>query len=92
MQFIEFRKETWPDAEGDRGMYEDDDLWPLKCPWCSHGFTERIGRVKLRLVSSCPECSLDFAHDEQEFFFDLSEAREGRYNPWWEILSDPPRD
>ena len=92
MQFVEFCKENRPHVEGDSGRYEDDDTWPLKCPWCDHGFTERIGRVKSRLVSSCPECSLDFAHDEQAFFFELSEARERRYNPWWEILSRCPRD
>ena len=89
---MEFRKKNWPTAEGDSGMYENDDLWPFKCPWCGHGFTERIGRVKSRLVSSCPECSLGFAHDEQEFLFELSEAREGRHNPWWQILSHRPRD
>jgi predicted Zn-ribbon and HTH transcriptional regulator len=71
-------------------MYEDHDLWPLKCPTCAHGFTETIGRIKSRLVSSCPKCSSDLAHSGEQFLFALSEAREGRHNPWWEILSARP--
>jgi predicted Zn-ribbon and HTH transcriptional regulator len=73
-------------------MYEDHDLWPVKCPRCAHGFTETIGRIKSRLVSSCPRCSSDFAHSAEQFLFALSEAREGRHNPWWEILSAGPAE
>jgi len=68
-------------------MYDDDDSWPVKCPRCDHGFTESIGRVKSRLVSSCPNCSLDFTHSGEQFLFRLSEARKGRHNPWWEMLA-----
>jgi len=68
-------------------MYDNDDSWPIKCPRCDHGFTESIGRIKSRLVSSCPMCSLDFAHSREQFLFTLSEARKGRHNPWWEILA-----
>ena len=68
-------------------MYDDHDSWPIKCPRCDHGFAESIGRIKSRLVSSCPMCSLDFAHSEQQFSRTLSEARKGRHNPWWEILA-----
>ena len=68
-------------------MYDDHDLWPIKCPKCDHGFTECIGGVKTRLVSTCPMCSLDFAHCAEQFSFTLSEARRGRHNPWWDILA-----
>ncbi len=74
------------------GMYDDSDSWPIKCPSCGHGFTESIRRVKSRLISSCPKCSLDFAHSGEQFLFALSEARKGRYNPWSEILRDRPAD
>ena len=73
-------------------MYEDHDLWPIKCPNCAHGFTETIGRIKSRFVSSCPKCSSDFAHSAEQFLFALSEAREGRHNPWWEILGAGPAE
>jgi hypothetical protein len=75
---------------GGGGMYDDDDFWPLKCPSCSHGFTDSIRRIKSRFVSSCPKCSSDFAHEAEQFAFALSEARKGRRNPWWEILRVQP--
>ena len=68
-------------------MYGDDNSWPVKCPSCGHGFTETIGRIKSRLTSSCPRCSIDFVHSRKQFLFELSEAREDRHNPWWEILA-----
>jgi hypothetical protein len=74
-------------ATGGSLMYDDDDSWPVKCPVCGHGFPETIGRIKSGLVSSCPRCSLDFVHSRKQFLFALSEAREGRHNPWWEILA-----
>jgi hypothetical protein len=76
-------------TRGASGTYDEGDCWPIKCPSCGHGFTETIGRIKSRLVSSCPGCSLDFAHSGEEFLLALSEARKGRHNPWWEILSVP---
>lgn len=78
--------------QGGNGMYDDDDLWPVKCPKCAHGFSDTIGRIKSRLASSCPKCSSDFAHHREQFLSVLSEAREGRHNPWWEILGASPAD
>jgi hypothetical protein len=74
-------------TSGGSRMYGDDDSWPVKCPSCGHGFTDTIGRIKSRLVSSCPKCSIDFVHSRKQFLFQLSEAREGRHNPWWEIIA-----
>jgi len=68
-------------------MYDDDDAWPIECPRCGHGFIEAIGHIKSRLVSSCPRCSLDFAHSGEQFLLTLSDARKGLHNPWWEILA-----
>ena len=73
-------------------MYGDDESWPVKCPSCGHGFAETIGRIKSRMVSSCPRCSLVFVHSRKQFLFALSEAREGRHNPWWEILASQQAD
>jgi hypothetical protein len=73
-------------------MYDDHDLWPIRCPRCAHGFTETIGRIKSHLVSTCPGCSSDFAHNGGQFLFALSEARKGLHNPWWEILGARPAD
>jgi hypothetical protein len=74
-------------TSGGSRMSGDDDSWPVKCPSCGHGFTETVGRIKSRLVSSCPRCSIDFVHSRKQFLFELSEAREGRHNPWWEIIA-----
>jgi hypothetical protein len=79
-------------VQGGGAMYDDHDLWPIKCPRCTHGFTETIGRIKSRLVSSCPRCTSDIAHSGEQFLFALSEARKGRHNPWWEILGAMPDD
>jgi hypothetical protein len=49
--------------------------------------SQRDKPVKSRLASSCPRCSIDFVHSRKQFLFALSEAREGRYNPWGEILA-----
>ncbi len=73
-------------------MYEDDDLWPLMCPGCRHGFMEKIGRIKSGLVLNCAECCSNIAVITEDFSALVSEAREGRYNPWWDILSEEPRD
>jgi hypothetical protein len=81
-----------PSTRGGSRMYGDDDSWPVKCPSCGHGFAETIGRIKSRLVSTCPRCSLDFVHSRKQFLFALSEAREGRHNPWWEILASRKPD
>jgi hypothetical protein len=78
--------------QGGSGMYEDDDYWPVKCPSCGHGFTESIRHIKSRRVSDCPRCSLKLAHRRKDFSFLLSEARGGRYNPWWEVLREWPPD
>ena len=77
-------------TSGGSRMYGDEDSWPVKCPSCGHRFTETIGRIKSRLVSSCPSCLLDFVHSRKQFLFALSEAREGRHNPWWEIIASKP--
>jgi hypothetical protein len=74
-------------TSGGSYMYGDDDSWPVKCPSCGHGFTETIGRIKSRFISSCPRCSIDFVHSRKQFLFKLSEARKGRHNPWWEIIA-----
>jgi hypothetical protein len=72
--------------------YSDSDFWPVKCPTCEHGFMEKIGQIKSRFVSRCPSCESDFRYEKEQFCFELSEARNGRYNPWWEILRDLPSE
>ncbi len=34
-------------------MYEDKDLWPLKCPECGKEFTKEIGWLKAHTDVKC---------------------------------------
>ena len=67
-------------------MYEDEDVWPIRCPHCDHGFTAKIRHLKSGVVSKCVSCSNDFGHSTEEFYLALSEARNGKLNPWWDML------
>jgi hypothetical protein len=67
-------------------MYEDEDVWPVRCPHCGHGFTAKIGHLKWGVVTTCVSCSSDLGHSTEEFYLALSEARNGKFNPWWDML------
>jgi hypothetical protein len=67
-------------------MYEDEDLWPIKCPECLDEFTEQIGRMKAGQQSRCPGCSLNLRHPKEEFALTLAEAKAGRLDPWGNML------
>jgi hypothetical protein len=67
-------------------MYEDEDVWPIRCPHCGHGFTAEIRHLKSGVVSVCVDCSNDLGHSTGEFRLALSEARKGKLNPWWDML------
>jgi hypothetical protein len=67
-------------------MYADEDVWPIRCPHCGHGFTAKIKHLKSGAVSECVGCSNDLGHSTEEFYLALSEARKGKLNPWWDML------
>lgn len=67
-------------------MYEDDDLWPIKCPECGEEFTEKIGRMKAGEQSRCPRCLLNLWHPKEQFLLALGEAQAGRSDPWRGML------
>jgi hypothetical protein len=67
-------------------MYEDEDIWPVRCPLCGHGFTAKIRHLKSGVVTKCVGCSNDLGHSTEEFYLALSEARKGKLNPWWDML------
>ena len=56
-------------------MYEDEDVWPIRCPHCGHRFTAKIRHLKSGVVSKCVGCSNDLGHSTREFHLALSEAR-----------------
>jgi hypothetical protein len=37
-------------------------------------------------VSKCVSCSSDLGHSTEEFYLALSEARNGKLNPWWDMV------
>ena len=67
-------------------MYEDEDVWPMRCPLCGHGFTAKIRHLKSGMVTKCAGCSHDLGHSAEEFYLALSEARKGKLNPWWDMV------
>jgi hypothetical protein len=67
-------------------MYEDEDVWPVRCPHCGHGFTAKIRHLKSGVVTQCVGCSHDLGHSTEEFHMALSEARKGKLNPWWDMV------
>jgi hypothetical protein len=67
-------------------MYEDEDVWPIRCPHCGHGFTAKIRHLKSGVMRECVGCSNDLGHSTKEFYLALSEARKGKLNPWWDML------
>ena len=73
-------------------MYEDEDVWPVRCPLCGHGFTAKIRHLKSGVVSKCVSCSSDLGHSTEEFYLALSEARNGKLNPWWEMVRSMAHD
>jgi hypothetical protein len=67
-------------------IYEDEDVWPIRCPHCGHGFTAKIRHLKTGVVGKCVSCSNDLGHSTEEFYLALSEARNGKLNPWWDMV------
>ena len=67
-------------------MYEDEDVWPIWCCHCDHGFTAKIKQLKSGIVSKCVSCSNDLGRSTEEFYLALSEARNGKLNPWWDMV------
>jgi hypothetical protein len=43
-------------------MYEDEDVWPIRCPHCGHGFTAKIRHLKSGVVTECIGCSNHLGH------------------------------
>jgi hypothetical protein len=69
-------------------MYEDEDLWPMRCPLCGHGFTAKIRHLKSGVVTKCVGCSNDLGHSAEEFYLALSEARRSKLNPLWDMVRE----
>ncbi len=67
-------------------MYEDTDLWPIKCPSCLNEFTQQIGRIKTSGQTRCPECALTIRHPTEQFIMALAQARDGFLDPWGHML------
>ena len=67
-------------------MWEDENLWPIKCPFCKNEFTQQIGSMKVADEFRCSECGTKITHSKEEFFLALAEAKKGNHDPWSEML------
>ena len=68
-------------------MYEDQDLWPIKCLGCTNEFTAKIGWLKSDGSSvCCPNRYLLHQYNHREFLIALAEARNGEFDPFRDML------
>jgi transposase-like protein len=67
-------------------MFADEDDWPIKCPYCLDEFTLKIGWLKTATRYVCPGCQVDLKNSADRFTSALSEAKDGRLDPWEHML------
>jgi hypothetical protein len=69
-------------------MYQDKDLWPVKCPECHEEFVAEVGRMKAGEQLRCPAkyCALSFWYPTRQFLLTLAEAEAGRIDPWRDMI------
>jgi len=63
-------------------MLRDDDLLPITCPNCGHGFDEEIGTVRSGSPVACHRCATRLEYDHHaalELINDAHGARERFY-------------
>ena len=65
-------------------MYEDDKLWPIKCPACGEEFTKTVGWLKTHSEVKCPGngCPNTITLSAEEFNLRLAQARQGLLDPY----------
>jgi hypothetical protein len=69
-------------------MYEDNDLWPVKCPACGEEFTKQVGWLKTHDTVKCPGtgCPTTINVPREGFALALAQARDGRFDPYGEMM------
>jgi hypothetical protein len=69
-------------------MYEDNDLWPIKCPECGNEFLEKVSRVNTGERIKCPsvDCSTGVWHPPEQFKLALAQANAGIFDPYGNML------
>jgi hypothetical protein len=72
-------------------MYEDNDLWPIKCPECGEEFTKEVGWLKAHTEVRCPGvlnalgpilCPVTITYGTEQLGLDIAEAKAGRLDPF----------
>jgi hypothetical protein len=65
-------------------MYEDDKLWPIKCPACGEEFEKEVGWLKMHDTVKCPAdgCPTFITIGAEEFSLRLAQARQGLFDPY----------
>lgn len=68
-------------------MFQNDqDLWPIKCPYCLHEFKETVGRMKTGADLRCADCGTNIRYEVKEFVTALNLAQHGIYDFRWTIV------
>ncbi len=64
-------------------MYEDDKPWPFLCSSCGQAFQKQVGWLKTHDAIRCPGpgCGILFKYSREKLSLEITEAREGRYDP-----------
>lgn len=58
----------------------DEDQFPIKCSYCQHEFTEKLGRLKLGGDFQCPDCGTWLKLDAETFDRVLKDARQSPHD------------
>jgi hypothetical protein len=69
-------------------VYEDDKLWPIKCPACLEEVTKTVGWLKTHAEIKCPGngCPNTILIGREEFNLRLAQARDGIFDPYGQMM------
>jgi hypothetical protein len=67
-------------------MYDDQDVWPIKCAGCLHEFTKTVAELRSGRSIHCPACGCLHTYTSEDFDDALSRARGNLFDPWAKML------
>jgi hypothetical protein len=73
---------------GGKTMYEDGDLWPIKCFECKEEFFEEVGRIKTGERIKCPgiNCTVSIRYPPKQFELTVAQRNAGVFDPFRDML------
>jgi len=63
-------------------MYDDTDVWPIKCAGCLRAFTKTVAGLRSGRSIHCHACGCLHTYTAEDFDDALSRARRNLFDPW----------